>query len=286
MDFRSLQLFQHLADTLHFARTAEAMFVSPSTLSRVIQRLEEECGASLLIRDNRSVVLTSAGQKMRQFCQTTLESWHQLQSDIDEDNKLLKGELRLFCSVTASFSHLPDLLTRFRQQYPQIEIKLTTGEAGLALSEVIEKKADMSIAVNTPDFPSELHFVPLDRIPLVMITPVSSAITQLSQLDWRKESMVLPEGGPSKRIVHHWLTEHGIRPSVYAKVAGHEAIVSMVALGCGIGIVPKVVVDNIQARVNVIPLNDIESFELGLCCLKSQVSTPVISALLDGAFNP
>jgi LysR family positive regulator for ilvC len=57
MDFRSLQLFKHLATTLHFGDTASAMYVSPSTLSRVIQRLEEECGCELFARDNRSVAL-------------------------------------------------------------------------------------------------------------------------------------------------------------------------------------------------------------------------------------
>ena len=53
MDIRSLELFQHLATSLHFAKTSDALFVSPSTLSRAIQRLEEECGTALFVRDNR-----------------------------------------------------------------------------------------------------------------------------------------------------------------------------------------------------------------------------------------
>ena len=44
MDIRNAQLFLHLATSLNFARTSEQMYVSPSTLSRVIQRLEEELG--------------------------------------------------------------------------------------------------------------------------------------------------------------------------------------------------------------------------------------------------
>jgi len=280
LDIKSLQLFQYLASSLHFAKTSEAMFVSPSTLSRAIQRMELECGAPLFVRDNRSVALTAAGHKMLQFCELTLHNWQQLKLEIDQHNQLLKGELSLFCSVTASFSHLPGLLHTFRQQYPQIEIKLTTGDAALAIEKVLKKQVDMSIAVNSPDLPTELNFTPLDRIPLVMITPANSGISQLAQLDWRQQAMVLPESGPSKRIVHHWLAEQGIKPRVYAKVAGHEAIVSMVALGCGVGIVPKVVVENTQAKVNVLHLPDIEDFELGLCCLKKQLGMPIIKALL------
>jgi len=53
MDTKSLKLFQHLANSLHFGKTAAAYHLSPSTLSRSIQRLEEELGSQLLIRDNR-----------------------------------------------------------------------------------------------------------------------------------------------------------------------------------------------------------------------------------------
>jgi len=62
MDFRSLQLFNHLATSLHFGITAEAMYVSPSTLSRVIQRLEDELGCTLFKRDNRKVALRTMKQ--------------------------------------------------------------------------------------------------------------------------------------------------------------------------------------------------------------------------------
>ena len=61
MDFKSMKMFVHLTQTLHFGKTAEANHVSTSTLSRVVQRLEDEVGCSLLHRDNRSVVLTEAG---------------------------------------------------------------------------------------------------------------------------------------------------------------------------------------------------------------------------------
>ncbi|MDF2179087.1 HTH-type transcriptional activator IlvY [Aliiglaciecola sp. CAU 1673] len=283
MDIRTLQLFQHLADSLHFAKTAEAMHVSPPTLSRAIQRLEEDCGAALFVRDNRSVKLTAAGAKLLAFSAQTLEDWQRLKSELKQDSQLLKGELSLFCSVTASYSHLPALLERFRQAYPQVEIRLTTGDPALATSKVINQEADLAIAAGTPDFPTELSFHQLDVLPFVLICPAGYRLSQWQQLDWRTVPMVLPESGPSKRIVHHWLTEHGIRPKVYASVTGHEAIVSMVALGCGVGIVPKAVVEHsiVANRITMLPLEGIESFKLGLCCLKGRSNEPLVRALLD-----
>lgn len=283
MDFRSLQLFQHLANSLHFGLTAKALYVSPSTLSRSIQRLEQECGATLFIRDNRSVKLTVAGEKMRTFCQQTLDEWHLIKADLDQLNPLLTGEIKLYCSVTASQSHLPSILNQFRQQHPQVEVKLSTGDHALSFSRVLSKEADVGIAIHTPDMPGELAFIALDTIPLQLIAPNQSKLNRLQDVDWREHQVVLPDSGPSKRIVHHWFTEIGIRPKVYATVGGNEAIVSMVALGCGLGIVPQVVLDNSMAAKHVtrISIGNIEPYKLGLCCLKSRLKEPLIDAMVN-----
>ena len=64
MDQKSLAMFSHLSQSLHFGKTAQAHHISPSTLSRAIKRLEDEVGGELLHRDNRTVVLTDVGKKI------------------------------------------------------------------------------------------------------------------------------------------------------------------------------------------------------------------------------
>ena len=179
---------------------------------------------------------------------------------------------------------MPKLVNNFRHKYPQVEIKLSTGDPALSVSKVMQQEADAAIAIYTPDFPAELKFLPLEDIPLVLIAPKDSLLQQLSQVDWRQHSVVLPESGPTKRIVHHWFAEQGIRPRVYASVGGNEAIVSMVALGCGLGIVPQVVLDNsvVANKVNRIEIKDIEPYKLGLCCLHKRAEEPAIQALFKG----
>lgn len=146
MDLRDLKLFLHLAESCHFGRTARAMHVSPSTLSRQIQRLEEDVGHALFLRDNRTVTLTEAGERLRQFAQQTLLQYQQLRHVMDLNGPSLSGELRLFCSVTAAYSHLPPILDRFRAEHPQVEIKLDTGDAADAVEKVHSGDADLAIA--------------------------------------------------------------------------------------------------------------------------------------------
>lgn len=96
MDLRDLKLFLHLAESRHFGRTAKAMHISPSTLSRQIQRLEEDLGQTLFQRDNRTVQLTDAGEHLKLFAQQTLLQYQQLRHLIGQRGPSLSGELRIF----------------------------------------------------------------------------------------------------------------------------------------------------------------------------------------------
>lgn len=287
MDLRELQLFSHLASSLHFGKTSTAQHVSPSTLSRVIQRLEDECGASLFTRNNRTVALTHAGVKLLAFAEPVLSDWRKLKQTLNQASQQLSGVLTIYCSVTASQSHLPTLLSRFRQQHSLVDFKLETGDPGIAVQKVIDGNCDLAIAINSPDLPAELSFSHLDSVPLVLVLPRHYAVNNVDDIDWRETAVVMPESGPTRRTVHHWFAEAGIRPHVYASVGGNEAIVSMVALGCGIGFVPKLVVEHssMASQVKMIEVNNIEPYQLGLCCLTRRIDEVLIRAMLQQLDN-
>ncbi|MCW2479033.1 HTH-type transcriptional activator IlvY [Candidatus Symbiopectobacterium sp. NZEC135] len=287
MDLRDLKLFLHLCDSRHFGRTAKAMHLSPSTLSRQIQRLEEDVGQTLFLRDNRTVQLTDAGEQLKQFAQQTLLHYEQLRHAIGQRGPSLSGELRIFCSVTAAYSHLPPILDRFRAQHPLVEIKLTTGDAADAVEKVQSNEADLGIAGHPETLPTTIDFMPIGKIPLVLIapalaSPVQSMVRQPNP-DWAQIPFILPEHGPVRKRIDVWFRRHHIaNPLIYATVSGHEAMVSMVALGCGISLIPDVVLENspepVRNRVSVLLEQAMEPFELGVCVQKKRLSEPLIAA--------
>lgn len=288
MDLRDLKLFLHLAESRHFGRSARAMHISPSTLSRQIQRLEEDLGQSLFLRDNRTVTLTNAGEQLRLFAQQTLLQYQQLRHAIGQNGPSLSGELRLFCSVTAAYSHLPPILDRFRAGHPLVEIKLTTGDAADAVEKVQSAEADIAIAGRPETLPASIGFTPLGLIPLVLIAPalpcpVRSQATQ-AEPDWTQIPFILPDQGPARQRIDLWFRHRRIpNPLIYATVSGHEAIVSMVALGCGIALLPDVVLENSPepVRNRILELDNVEMvapFELGVCVQKKRLNEPLINA--------
>ena len=282
-------MFQHLAQSLHFGKTAQSYFVSPSTLSRAIQRLEDELGCQLLLRDNRSVLLTDSGQKFLAFAEQQLQQWQQLQQTINQQQVQLTGKLRIYCSVTAAYSHLPPLLDKFRQQNPLVEIVLTTGDAADALEQVQQKTVAIAIAAYPDNFPKTLYFHKIAQIPLTIIAPTIACSVQQqiqqSPINWQEIPIILPEHGTARKRFEHWYRKKQLgKANIYATVSGHEALVSMVALGCGVGIAPQVVVDNspVKDRVqNLVANNEILPFDLGVCCLKSQQQQPLIAAFFQ-----
>ncbi len=288
MELRNLELFLHLADSLHFARTADAMAVSPSTLSRAIQRLEQEVGCPLFERDNRSVTLTPGGERLRQFGQHLLDEWQKLRHELRHVGEPLQGRLKVFCSVTASYFLLPDILGRFRTRYPQLEIKLETGDPALSVEKVLSEEADIAIAARPDALPGKLHFISLRRVPLVFIAPrAAGPVTRWlreNEPDWEHLPVILSEQGLARKRTDQWFRNRGISPNVYAEVAGNEAIVSMVALGCGVGVVPDAVIDHSPMgdkirRLEVKPA--LKPFDVGLCVQKRRLDEPLIRAFWE-----
>lgn len=286
MDFNSLKLFLDIAQTRSFIRTAEKNYMSASTLSRHIQRLEEKIGQPLFLRDNRHVHLTEAGEKFRHFAEQSWGNWQQIQRILSPEQTALEGTLKLFCSVTAAYSHLPKMLEQFRQRYPYIEIQLNTGDPAKALQMVQSMQADLSLTGKPDALPHNIAFHYIDDITLSMVVPrVACPATQLLQktpIDWQNMPFILPVEGPARKRIDHWFKSQKIRhPKIYATVEGHEAILPMVAVGCGVALLPDVVVNHSPVSNQISYFNlavPIQPFELGICVQQRRLQEPIIHA--------
>ncbi len=290
MDSRLLTLFITLANTLHFARAAKACHMTPSAVSRAVQRLEDQLGTVLFIRDNRSVQLTPAGELFRVYAVDAKSRWESLQQELKLASKSLEGELRIYCSVTASYSILASILPTFRQRYPGIEIKLHTGDQADAIPRVLSGEEDLSIAAHPGSLSKKISFQTITYTPLRFIGPATEC--QVSQkvlkmlsvektLDWKSLPLIVSEHGLARKRLDAWLKDVGVKPDIYAYVSGHEAIVSMVGLGFGVGLVPELVIQNspLKEKVRVLPVEpDIEPFHIGVCVLHQRLLSPLVSA--------
>lgn len=280
MDIRSLTLFLHLADSLHFGRTSRACNITRSGLTRTIQRLEQDLDDQLFLRNNRSVQLTETGRLFREYASDVVHRYRSLKTNIAADNRL-RGELSIYCSVTAILSILPSILNTFRREYPDIHLKLSTGDAAMAMTRLENGEADITIAALPEHLPAHIKFLRLLETPLIFIGPDNRENSDAPIEKWLKQGVIMPERGLSRIRCERWFAEKKIHPEIYSYVAGNEAMIAVVAMGGGVGVVPELVLENSPLRRQVTTLHatpELEPFDVGICTTKSSRGNPIISA--------
>lgn len=265
--------------------------MSPSTLSRRLTVIERDVGANLVSRDRQPLELTDAGKKFSQYAEQALYAWEAIRQELNTQVSELTGSLTLFCSVTASFSVLPEILARFRERYPAVDLRILTGDAEESIPRVQSGDADLVIAARPENLATGLTFKALISSPLLFIAPRhASSVPGLHQgePDWCSTPMILSATGLARTRIDQWFVSKNIHPNVYAQVAGNEAIVSMVALGVGIGVVPELVLKSSPAagRVRILPVEpELEPFLIGLCVQTPCLDNPLIQAFWKTALD-
>jgi len=292
MNIDNLKLFLHLAETLHFGKTSAACHMSPSTLSRQIQRLEAEVGCALFARDNRSVSLTRHGRAFRQYARETVDGWSDFRQSLKLDRKELTGEISMYCSVTASYSVLPNLLSDFRRLHPNIEIKLRTGDPASSIEKVMQDEVDIVIAAKPDKLSPKLDFITVAISPLLFVAPPAqneiTALLRENPVPWERIPMIIPERGLARSRIDQWFRRQGIKPNIYAQVLGNEGIVSMVNLGFGVGLVPDLVLQHspFAERLQVLAVeNPLEPYYVGVCAGVKKIRNPLIGAFWQVALK-
>jgi LysR family positive regulator for ilvC len=274
-ELRDLRLFLHLARSLNFGRTSLDCHVSPATLTRTVQRLETELGHRLLDRGPRGVSLTAEGHRFREYAVEALELWRSYRQE-NPDPARLTGTLTVFATVTACQVLLPGLLAPFRAAHPQVRLDLRTGDAAAALARLDEGEVDVAVAGIPGRLPEGLASRTVATTDLVLVTARDRPDPDAAG------PFVLPHRGLVREAADRWFRTRGAAPDLAAEPDGHEGLLTLVALGCGTGVVPRLVLDHSAVRERLTVL-DVDSppdpFPIGLCVRRADLRRPQVAAL-------
>lgn len=276
MDIQALETFIKTAELLHFGKASRARNLSPSALTRSIQRLEEAVGQPLFLRDNRSVALTDAGARLLDYARNTVLEWQRFHESLALE-KSISGTLSIYASITAVYSLLPELLEAYRSTYPDVQLALRTGAAETAMEQVLSGEIDLAVAALPDKKPAQLEFMTLTETPLVFISQRS-----MEHLDFSQAPLIVPQSGVARQRLNLWLKQQGIVPRISTEVSGNEALIAMVRLGVGIGIVPQLALERSPLRdeVRVVAgAPELAPYVVGLCAGKRNLKRPAVQAM-------
>jgi LysR family positive regulator for ilvC len=282
VDIPQLKNYITLAEQLHFGRASRLCHLSPSALTRTIQRLEDELGSALFIRDKRTVQLTTAGETFLAYARQALLDYRDLKYSLSSRQQVA-GTLSLYASITAVYSVLPDLLEACRKGYPEIQLELHTGVAETAVAQVENGEIDIAVAALPEQRRDALEFLPIMTTPLVFIagTALADQVGSDEVPDLAQLPLVVPQSGLSRRRLEVWLKKNRVTPQIRCEVSGNEAIIPMVHLGGGVGIVPQLVLERSPFREQVVVLERapaLEPYVVGLCSSQRNLQKSCVKA--------
>jgi len=253
IDQRTLKSFITLAETLHFGKTSDLCHMTASALTRMVQRMEEELDCVLLERNNRNVILTDSGRVFYRYAKEIQLQWQNMQSELHPDKDNISGEIRLHCTVTASYNILPEIILKLRKEYPKIRLRLETGGTQQGIEKLENNQIDATIGIMTDNTPITIRVKEIIASPLCFVASKMFSVKDQGNII-KSQPFIMPAVGPLKQLIERWLEKQHLNPEIHSYVEGHEAILSLVACGIGTAILPEIVLKNshLLEKINII----------------------------------
>jgi LysR family transcriptional regulator, regulator for bpeEF and oprC len=142
--FLDLPVFIRVVELKSFTRAAHALSMSQSAVSQAVSRLEKRLGATLLRRTTRSLSLTAAGERYYGKSRNLLLELLDAQSELNEEQTVPRGRIRLSIPGTYGRGVLAAILGRFIRQYPQVELEVHLNDRQVDL---IEEGYDLAVRI-------------------------------------------------------------------------------------------------------------------------------------------
>ena len=245
MNLRQLEAFCRIVDLGSFSMAAQDMGLSQPAVTFQMQALEKELGTALLDRSRRRVLPTESGRILYAHARPILRHTDQARREIDDLNQLLRGTLLLGASTGPGEHILPQVLGRFKAEYPDVDVVLRI----LPTDEIIEQVLayDLEIGVvGAKEANPKLLFEPLIQDRLTVIAPpqhpwvAGETVTMDALL---REPFILQQPGAGVRI----MLEAGLKAvglslsdlNVYMEVGLQESIKTAVEAGFGVGLISR-----------------------------------------------
>lgn len=124
MNLKRLHYFCQLADIGNFTRAADHIGIAQPALTIAIKKLEQEVGLQLINRAEKKALLTAEGKVLYKSASRLLAQAKQMMLELDELKNLEQGTVRFGVSAMMGSYYFPEVLTEFKQQYPNIKVQL------------------------------------------------------------------------------------------------------------------------------------------------------------------
>ncbi|MDH3986992.1 MAG: LysR substrate-binding domain-containing protein [Gammaproteobacteria bacterium] len=246
MDLRQLQtLITLINNDFSVSRSAEKLFLVQSAVSQQIKRLEKELDAELFVRKGKRLTgLTDFGRRVEQQALDAIRSYKNIQRLAQDQKQRSEGILRIGCTHTQARYILPPVISRFYQDYPDVELQMHQGTPQQLVEWAINDVVDFSICTEELAQSVKLESIPCYRWNRCLITLPDHPILKrknprLSDLcDYPIITYV--RGFTGRKSLDETFRGARLKPRIILSAADTDIIKTYVMDGLGIGIIASV----------------------------------------------
>lgn len=244
MRLEQLQAFLAVAETGSFQQATQRCRVTQSTISRQIQGLEAELGLPLFHRTSQAK-LTLAGERFLPRARKICQEWQNATSELAD---LLEGKQSELCVAaihSVSAQHLPPVLQQFCQDYPLVQLRVTSLGSDRALKVLRDGLVDLAIVMNNRFLTASPEMVVdlLYQEPVEVLMAADHPLTRYEQVPWLEltnyPQVVFKDGYGMQRLVQEQFQRHALDLKPVVELNTLDGFRGMVRQGEFVALLPK-----------------------------------------------
>lgn len=266
LPYDGLRTFAAVAEHHSFSKAGASLRRSQPAVSLQVARLEEILGRRLLDRSTKRVELTEAGAVLLGYVRQTEALLEQAQRELEDLDRLERGRLVICASDTTACYRLPELLARYRERHPGIDIVIRNATSPRSIEAVLAHDVDLAI-VTLAFLPPGLESIPLFPRRDVLICHPQHRMARRSRVmlkDLEHEPFILlDELCSSRRLLDEMCADAHARLPIAMELSSIEVIKRFVRTNSGLSIVPEIAVQEEVAagQLAAVPIRDFERAE-------------------------
>lgn len=251
IDIRALRYFVETVRLKSFTQAATSLFVTQSTISKMVRQLEDEIGQPLLIREGKQVRLTDVGRVVYERGQEALGVVHRLTLEVADLSSLGRGQLTVGIPPMANLFFSP-AVSAFRQRYPNLELSLAEHGGHMVEQQVASGELEVGATVLPRDSGLELATREFAKYPIWVAGPRKASwakgktVTLAALRD--EPLLMLTEDFSLTRKLRQVFLDARLEPRVVAQSGHWDFLVSMAAAGLGTTFLPQPLLDKLDIR--------------------------------------
>ncbi len=240
INLKHLETFYHFCLFHSMTRAAEIMNVSQSAISQQILRFQEECAVKLFYREGNQYKLTDVGESIFLLSKVIFARLGQIESLLDESRQPSSGVLRIGTTKDYAVTLMPELVSKFQDQFPEILVKLNEGNSFDLLARLRNRKEDLVVVART-NYEACFKSFPFAIVELALVARPDHPFSQRGRVSIRNLSEALliirEKGSGSRDAILKKLAEHDVKPSAIIESGSLSFMLAYVERRMGISFV-------------------------------------------------